>query len=113
MICHFDMFDIAGSAPQPTSMLKIYFGAGDTVGTPTCVVQVGFYTQQLYTSDVTARSVTIDPGLSDSIAFDSTDMARDALYKTLTLNCKVPPGFRMGLIERTDPAPDSGIGWTP
>jgi hypothetical protein len=113
VICHFDMFDLAGSTAQSTSMLKAYFGAGDTAGTPTCVVQIGFYTQQLYTSDISSGSVTIQPGLSDFIAFGSADMVRDAYYQTLTLNCKVPPGFRMGLIERTDPPPQSGSGWTP
>jgi len=31
----------------------------------------------------------------------------------LSMNCKIPGGAKLGLIQRFEPEPEPGTGWTP
>jgi len=74
-----------------------------TVGhTVTCVAQVGsFYSGQAHIVASSAVSATANAA-DDAIVlgWDTTKLVRNDVFKVLTLNCKLPPGTKMGLIQR-------------
>ena len=101
VICHLQMDDDDSVPLTHPVYLAVHTVAGATAGTITCVAQEGaFYTGASNTiASSSARSATLDVGLNSNLNWDTNLLTRPAIYYTLTLNCKVPGGFKLGLIE--------------
>jgi hypothetical protein len=112
VICQFTQLDFGDDHLAP-ERLDVYFTAGATGGTPVCVVQMGWYWGELHTSAVVARSVVMAAGASDDLTWLGSDLPRTAAAYTLTLNCKMPPGFKLGLIGLRESDPSAGTAWVP
>jgi hypothetical protein len=112
VICHFTQLDFGDDALSP-ERLDLYFTAGASSGTPVCVVQMGWHWGTLHTSAAVARTATIAAGGTDDLTWLSGDLPRTTAAYTLTLNCKVPPGFKLGLIGLREPDPSPGTAWVP
>jgi hypothetical protein len=102
VICHLQMDDDTTALyPARPDTLSVAVTAGATPGTVACVAQIGFHANGAnYVRSSFSRSVTLAAGNNGWAYWDSTTAwTREFAYETLTLNCKVPPGFRMGLVE--------------
>jgi hypothetical protein len=113
VICHFAQLDFDNDH-QPPERLDVYFTAGLSADTISCVVQMGyFYNGAVITSAWQTRTATADATTSGALTWLAADLPRTAAAYTLTLNCKVPAGFKLGLIGLREPNPTSGNGWVP
>jgi hypothetical protein len=111
VVCQFQHYDI-GAAQSPL-LVSVALTAGTLGGTAVCVVQTGYYNGTVHNSAVVARGVPLAAGASGQVVWEGADLPRASEADVLTLNCKLPGGFRMGLIEVWEPEPVSGQGWTP
>ena len=100
VICHLPMDD-ASSTPDHVSRLTVEVTIPNAGGNVACVAQSGAYYQganHIYASQ--AQSYTA-AGPNESATIDWTvPMYRLNVFNVLTLNCKLPPGAKLGLIER-------------
>lgn len=111
VVCQFQHYDI-GAAQSPL-MVTAALTAGALGGTAVCVVQMGWYDGTLHNSAVVSRGIALAPGTSGQVTWEGADLPRTSATDVLTLNCKLPGGFKLGLIEVWEPEPVSGQGWTP
>ena len=104
VVCNFANF---GKGYDMTTVgvysLVVNFSAGATAGTPVCVARLGFWTNAASVASTVVRSVTIQPGQAGEIRYNPGDLNRAYEFQTLSMNCKVPAGFRLGLIQRWEP----------
>jgi hypothetical protein len=115
LICGFADFTISNAQEAlPIDTFKVYFGAGAYPGTVTCVAQMGNWFSGTL-NIVSSRSQSRDLAANGIGAFiwQAADLPRSHEYETLLLNCKLPRGFKLGLIQRVEQEPASGNGWTP
>jgi hypothetical protein len=101
VICHLPMDD-AAMTPDGVGKLTVH-GLIPTAGTTvTCVAQVGaFYdsTNHLYSSSAKSdTAATLNSELY--LSWDSVEVPRTSNFQVLSINCKLPPGTKLGLIER-------------
>ena len=87
--------------PDPLNNLTVdvlLAGAGHTV---TCVAQVGyFYGTELHVLRSSALTRTAaGAGESAHLVWSVSSVQRENVYELLVLNCKLPPGAKMGLIQ--------------
>jgi len=95
----------------PTAATTLDWTAGATGGTVTCTAQSGYYYGGNLVAQGSTLSMTLSASQSNIQVFPSLSRAGDA--DTVNLICRVPPGFKLGLIEQFDPDPPSGFGWVP
>jgi hypothetical protein len=99
VICHFGMNDTVTPVTNP-SLLYISVAAGGTSGTISCVAQHGsFYLGANHVESSQTRSASMSAGASGTLSFDTSTMTRTQVYNTFTVNCRVPGGFKLALIE--------------
>jgi hypothetical protein len=102
VICHFEMDDPT-ALPNSVDYLGVQAFAPYPDMTVTCVAQTGNYvdgTVNLQSS--VARSYTTF-GANAPFALEWIGaLTRQNVTQVLTLNCKVPPGAKLGLITRTE-----------
>jgi hypothetical protein len=101
LVCHLQMDDDdASGAQSPTHFEVNVSGAPGT--SITCIAQLGGYyfgTSQIAASN--GKTLAFTEGATwGELAFDHAALGRSFSYIALTLNCKVPLGGRVGLIER-------------
>lgn len=101
VICNLPMAEDLLSEPVDPQFLAVSMTAGATGGTVVCVAQIGYHSGGSTTIRSThARSVTLAAFLNSALSWnEGTAWNRAALFETLTLNCKLPPTVRLGLIE--------------
>jgi hypothetical protein len=100
VLCSLPMDDV-NNAPAVLNglMVDVFLPSPATV---TCVAQTGSYVSGAnqiegssaltYTSSVT--------NLALQFSFETALLTRAGTYRVLTLNCKLPPGAKLGLIQR-------------
>jgi hypothetical protein len=98
VICNLVMED-ATLTPEPLTTLSaevLLAGAG----TATCVAQVGyFYGSELHVLRSSAQTqTTVGPGAIPMV-WPVSSVQRENVYELLVINCKLPPGAKMGLIQ--------------
>ncbi len=98
LICHLVMADLS-TGPPPPQQLTIWFKAGATGGTALCLVQAGYYLDSTITSASVFSSGTAAAGGLVAVSWFEPGLVRSTSNHALTLNCKVPAGWRMGLIQ--------------
>ena len=100
VVCHFQMHDDQATALTTPLYLSVAVSSGPTGGVVTCLAQMGFFASGVHsvTASVT-RSTLISTGGSAAMEWNAVAWGRTDAFQTLTLNCKLPPGFRMGLIQ--------------
>ena len=115
VICGFaDLTISEGQVAQPIDTLKLYLGSGAYAGTATCVAQMGtWYSGILHIVSSKSMSKEMTANGIGALIWLSQDLPRSHEYETLLLNCKLPRGFKLGLIQRVEQEPMSGYGWTP
>jgi hypothetical protein len=115
VICGFADFTISGDqSALPIDTLKVYLGSGAYAGTATCVAQMGtWYSGVLHIVSSRSQNKVMTANDIGALIWLSEDLPRTHEYETLLLNCKLPRGFKLGLIQRVEQEPASGNGWTP
>lgn len=102
VICHLQMDDDASAlTPTRPEILAVAVTAGATPGTVVCVGQIGYHANggNNVRSSI-SRTTTLPASNNGFLVWNTgTPWVREFVYETLTLNCKVPPGFKLGLIE--------------
>ena len=99
VVCDLHLHDFS-STPAPLTYLAVEIQS-TAEATVTCVAQTGMY----FSGTVTVRSSQtrsysfVFPGGSNSLIFDTSTLARINPYDVLTLNCKMDPNTRLGLIQ--------------
>jgi hypothetical protein len=102
VICHLQMDDDPTAlTPTRPEILAVAVTAGATPGTVACVGQIGYHANGVnHLRSSISRSLALAAANNGFLLWNSgTPWAREFVYETLTLNCKVPPGFKLGLIE--------------
>jgi hypothetical protein len=115
LVCSFTNWDV-GSAQlgRPIVELRVFFSAGAYAGTISCATQMGsYYAGATHFNSSLTKSTALGAGTSSDLIWSGTDLPRTEEYATLVMNCKLPRGFRLGLLQRFEPEPASGEGWTP
>ena len=100
IICHFAMDD-AEFTPTNTNLLNVHIQSTQA-GTRivTCTAQTGsFYNgvNQVYRNQT--RTYTFSAAGHTYLDFDESVLTRTVPWHTFTLNCRMDPGTRVGLIE--------------
>jgi len=114
VVCSFANFSVGSSSTaQPVKGIYFSFDAGATPGTAVCTVKMGYWMAGAHTASQSSKSVTVAANSNGVINFSNLDLPRSFEFEALSVNCKVPGGFKLGLIQRTEPEPVSGSGWTP
>jgi hypothetical protein len=100
VICHFAMDD-AVYTPSATELLVVHVQSTQAATrTVACSAQAGsFYngTNQVYSAQL--RSYTFSHADDAYLEFDHAAIVRGSPWHTFTLNCRMDPGTRVGLIE--------------
>lgn len=113
VVCHFPNWDLG--PPQGLESLQLYMTAGAYPGTVVCVAGMGYYYNTTHFTSVLSKSVTVasagQGGVIEYLGGELPDNGGGD--ESLTLNCKLPRGFKFGLIRRTQLEPGSGYGWIP
>jgi len=115
LVCNFTDLTIAPftSNAQPIDMLRVFVVSGASAGTVTCVAKMGHLADLTPTVASSATgSVPMSANSASAIVLGS-DLPRTNEYDVLSMNCKLPGGFKLGLIQRWELEPTSGNGWTP
>ena len=103
VVCHFPMDDAAGLVAE-MDYLSVHVQATGA-GAVTCVAQTGSYFGGVLTLRANvARSHTFSAAGPMVLTWDGV-LPRLAVHDVLTVNCKLAPGMRIGLIERKDAFP--------
>jgi len=116
LVCNFANFTVgaASQAAQAVTMLRVFVGAGSIAGTAVCTVKMGYWLGGTNTVASQATKSVVLPAFGTSpIEFSATDLPRSLEFQVLSMNCKLPGDAKMGLIQRFEPEPTSGNGWTP
>ena len=101
VVCHFQMDDEQAELITTPLFLAMTATAGPASGgTVTCLAQVGNYSMGATTITASAtRSAPLAAGASTTLDWSGVSWGRTQHYQVMTLNCRLPPGFRMGLIQ--------------
>jgi hypothetical protein len=102
VICHFAMAD---AADVPTQASYLYVSTSSTIAGSTinCTAQTGgYYLGVNHVGTSNARSYTFPSAGYYTLQWDASQIIRSSTYSTFTLNCRMDPGTRMGLIEYWD-----------
>ena len=103
VVCHFQMNDDSSVALSHPSNLDLSMTAGSTPGTVLCGAQEGSYFGGVNTIiSSTSSNFTMAAGTNRFFNFNAGALVRTRYWDTLTLSCRVPAGFTMGLIEWTE-----------
>ena len=99
VICSLPMDD-ASTTPDTIIKLSVSFTVPAALSTVTCVAQAGNYvtTNNIYHSAAESRT-TASANQSLTMQWENY-IPRGGVINVVTLNCKLPPGTKMGLIER-------------
>lgn len=91
--------------PGNTSLLTMHWAASAAPGTVVCTVQSGaFYFGVNNIQQGATLNLTLAAGANGYINFPV--IGQNYNWYTLNMICNVPPGFKLGLIERHRDAPD-------
>jgi hypothetical protein len=103
LICSLIMDD-HNAAPNQLQYLAVDALLANAGTTLTCTAQVGgYYNGSTHVRGSLAKSSTsVGPNASFALVFTGSTLLRDYAYDVLMLNCKVPPGGRLGLIQREE-----------
>jgi len=115
VVCNFNNWSVnpVDSTALALEMLAVYFNSGATTGgTAVCTVKMGYWTNGASTESQMVKSIDLTPNSAGSITFTGADLPRKYEFQGLSMNCKVPGGFRLGLIQRFEPEPSPGMGWS-
>jgi hypothetical protein len=101
VICSLPMDD-ASSLPDNIHTLSVAVQTSNPGATVTCVAQNGsFYDGINHIYNSASRSYTaIGANAAFFLTWDGAALHRDGIYAVLTINCKLPPGTKLGLIQR-------------
>lgn len=89
-----------------TTTLQMAWAASATAGTVTCTVQSGaFYQGSNHIQQGATVSLTLAAGGNGYLEFPV--IGQSVNWYMLNMICNVPPGFKLGLIERHRYAPDT------
>jgi len=114
LVCGFANWSFAGDgASRPITFISMFVNTGAAGGTVTCVAKMAYWTGGATVVSSASKSVTFASYGSGNLLWESTDLPRTQEYEVLSMNCKLPGGARIGLIQRIEPEPISGYGWTP
>jgi hypothetical protein len=103
VICHLPMDDTSGYVAEIAYLIVHVQAAG--AGSVVCVAQTGSYAEgQLFVRGNVARSYAFSAAGSTALIWSGV-LPRESPNDVLTLNCKLTPGMRLGLIERKDAFP--------
>ena len=100
VVCHFQMAD------SPTLVaafggLYVHLQGSAAGSTVTCVAQVGaFFSGTNQINGSVARTHTTSAHNESLVLSWLSGLERDDFADVVTLNCKLPPGMKMGLIQR-------------
>ena len=102
VICSLVMDD-ASPSPAPTADLRVDVFTTTAGTTVTCVAQVGaYYGGAAQITGSSAASVTsVVDSASSQLAWNTTNLQRSGVHLLLVINCKLPPGTKLGLIQYT------------
>jgi len=112
LVCGFANWALTGPAAKPPNIVAVYVAAGTTSGTAACTIKMAAFFGTTSVASVLVRSATLQPAESTSLYFNGLDLQRWQDYQILSMNCKLPGGFKLGLIQRWEPEPPVGVGWT-
>ena len=100
VVCNFQMEEDLSLTLKAASTLSVSVTAGATPGTVTCTAQTGHhYSGATVIRSSFVRTVTLPASNNGYLLWDDPAWIRINPWDTLTLNCRLPGGFRMGLIE--------------
>jgi hypothetical protein len=103
VVCHFQMDDDGALAVTKPTNLDIAFTSGATGGTIVCGAQEGsFFNGVNNVTSSNGQNYIMGPSSNHFIIFNTAGLTRSVFYDVLTVTCRVPPGFKMGLIEWTE-----------
>jgi hypothetical protein len=105
VICDLPADDSSG-APWTVAFLAIHVYSLNAGATVTCVAQTGaFFDGTVYNFANVSRTYTFGgAGNSTTLSWENV-LPRQANQDVLTLNCKMAPGMKLGLILRTEVQP--------
>jgi hypothetical protein len=100
VVCSLPMDDAYNAPAQLDGLMVDVFLP--TPGTVTCVAQTGTFSNgsnviQASTAMTHTSSTT---NVAVQFSFNANLLQREGVYRVLTLNCKLPAGTKMGLIQR-------------
>ena len=108
VVCSMSIDDIYGEPTRQVGNLTLWFTAGSTGGTPTCSVQTGkHYAGHTQLSSAVTRSVVVAANTGEQLVWNGAELNRLSYHDVVTVSCRVPPGFRIGLLDLTD------VDWFP
>jgi hypothetical protein len=107
VICALPMDDVS-TYPTQTVLLTMEALLPDAGSTLTCTAQVGaFHNGVSHIRGSLAKSHrSVAANEAPQLFWNSSLLAREVNYEVLSLNCKVPPGATLGLIQREDGEPE-------
>ena len=101
VICSLPMDD-ATASPLAINKVKVHAQLPNADTTLTCTAQTSAYfggeNHVYYSSTKTFTST--GPNANFTLLWTGADLTRQDVYAVLSFNCKVPPGAKLGLIER-------------
>ncbi len=94
-----------------TVATHVYFSGTAAGGTVLCTAQSGYHYGSLVVAQANTQTLMLAPGMDGSIQFPS--LSRSQPYYSVAFTCRIPPGFKVGLIRSFDSNPPSGFAWVP
>ena len=114
LVCGFANWSFTGvGSARPLKSLSIWVNTGAAGGTAVCVAKMGYWTGGATVVSMATRSLTFDSYGSGNLLWEEADLPRSEEFQVLSMNCKLPGGAKLGLIQRIEAEPPSGYGWTP
>jgi hypothetical protein len=107
VVCDMTAYDVSNE-PLTPYIFRVNFTMGQAGGTITCVVQTGgHYSGSNVIRSSSAETATMGSLENGYLDWDPESIVRTQPYDVLMLNCKVPPGAKVGLIQyiEADPPP--------
>ena len=103
VVCDLRLDDVSGQPVRQVYLLRLFFTAGATGGTLWCAAQTGsHYYGTTHVTSSAAKSKALTAGDNGEVYWEAFELSRSSQEHLLGFNCKVPPGFRLGLIELID-----------
>ncbi len=102
IVCHFVIDEDLGGMGAVSSIANLSVGtnSGAVGGQAVCSAQTGYHyysTTSIMGTNVGA--ITLGANTYGPIQFNEAALPRTATYDVLTLNCRVPGGWKIGLIQ--------------
>ena len=103
VICHFQMDDDAAVGPATIDYLAVWVQMPTSGSTVSCVAQTGhWYNNTLFAEATVGRSYTSVGANQNAYLEWEAVLPRASVSDALTLNCKLGPGMKLGLIARRE-----------